>query len=54
MLPTQYFNVSDWLNCGTCDKQFEINQVVHRDLGDCSRWRNDMHDPDLELSSVAE
>ena len=54
MLPTQYFNVSDWLNCGICDKQFEINQVVHRDLGYCSRCRRDMTAPDLELLCAAE
>ena len=54
MLPTRYFNVSDWINCGTCDQQFEINQIFHRDLGYCSRCRRDMTAPDLELLCAAE
>ena len=54
MVPTQCFNVSDWLNCGICDKQFEIHQVFHRDLGYCSRCRRDMTAPDLELLCAAE
>ena len=54
MLPTQSFNVSDWINCGTCEKQFEINQVFYRDLGYCSRCRRDMTAPDLELLCAAE
>jgi len=54
MLPIQYLNVSDWINCGECDKQFEIHQVFHRDLGYCSRCRKDMAAPDLELICAAE
>ena len=54
MLPTQFFNVSDWINCGICSKQFEINQVFHRDLGYCSRCRRNMTAPDLELLCAAE
>ena len=54
MLPTQYSIVSDWINCGECDKQFEIHQVFHRDLGYCSRCRKDMAAPDLELICAAE
>ena len=54
MLPTQYFNMGDWINCGTCSKQFEINQVFHRDLGYCSRCRQKMTAPDLELLCAAE
>ena len=54
MLHTQSFNVSDWINCGTCEKQFEINQVFYRDLGYCSRCRRHMTAPDLELLCAAE
>tara|TARA_B100001123_G_C14322012_1_gene635594 strand:+ start:55 stop:423 length:369 start_codon:yes stop_codon:yes gene_type:complete len=54
MLPKQYFNMGDWINCGFCDKQFEIHQVFHRDLGYCSRCRKDMPAPDLELICAAE
>ena len=54
MLPTLYPNVADWINCGECDEQFEINQVFHRDLGYCSRCRKDMPAPDLELICAAE
>jgi len=49
MLPAQSSNVSDWINCGTCEEQFEINQVFYRDLGYCSRCRRHMTAPDLEL-----
>ena len=54
MLPIQFSNVGDWINCGTCGKQFEINQVFHRDLGYCSRCRRHMTAPDLELLCAAE
>lgn len=54
MQPIQCFNMGDWINCGDCDKQFEINQVFQRDLGYCSRCRRDMTAPDLELICAAE
>ena len=54
MLPAQSSNVSDWINCGTCEEQFEINQVFYRDLGYCSRCRRHMTAPDLELLCAAE
>jgi len=54
MLPAQSSNVSDWINCGTCEEQFEINQVFYRDLGYCSRCRRHMTAPDLELLCAAD
>ena len=54
MLPTPSFNVSDWINCGTCGEQFEIRLVFQRSHGYCSRCRQRMTPLDLELLCAAE
>ena len=54
MLPIPSFNVSDWINCGTCGEQFEIRLVFQRSQGYCSRCRQRMSPLDLELLCAAE